>query len=938
MPRQDNSSTDPAFTDGPLPPTTPASQVPPKRAPFSITLFNPSGFFMVAAAFLSPLRYVRFLIVPLALLSCLVAAFNWYDLQDHIERVLKSLGFWQGLAVSMLSANLFSRLVLGTVMASYDAPPQQFRIRLMLGILPRFSVDRRPIRSLGRAEQRVCYMATILARLFLFGIGIFAWNMLRRSGSGAAEFFLALGILGGTSFVFVSNPLWPADGYNWLANKVNRPRLRQSAFKLLTQVVSGRGVPTALDRRETSILLLFAVGCIVFTTLLLYGILSAAALALERRFQGNGVLMFCLILAMMVLYMVSKRSQRRMATGGAVRRNGGHDARRQAEHNGARRQEPSPQSNPSDSDLSDMAQNGIGARRQAARRQRPSAARVDDPVAKSRPLGPNAEEIEAVLGASDDAPPNGQDGSEGGEGTEAGRSTSDMLEALLSMDVADEFDTDEIEETEEEDLTALLEELLAPDPEDEPENEPENEAYTSDAPDLTELSRAAAEAAAAASKAQVLDADDVTPVDNTPPRATWLVPQATPVPEEPAEPQARTDPPAPQAPLPVPRAPAPVPERQRPAPLKPASSGGGGRRRSDDLDRVLRMNTHTPRKRTSWARRIVWVLILGLLGYLATLPYQLEVGGEFTIQPVDRAEVRTRTDGEITEIRVQEGDWVSEGQILAVLSNWDEQRDISVRSAELSRLQAELDGLIEGPSPTEIAVAEQRLSTAMVQVEIAQEQLDLQQQLYDRGTTTKSALDDANADLRLARAEAEEARATLVHARTGPTESEIAAARAEIVRHEEDLRFADLKLAQTFVRAVTEGQVVGSLSGVPIGTYLPEGGLFVELEDNRTLVAEIEVPETLIGEVQPGARAEMRFWADANTSVFGTVERVAPKAEEREFGRVLRVQVDVPNPDGRLAANMTGQGKIDAGTYPVWQVFSRIIVRFFEVELWSWLP
>ena len=67
-------------------------------------------------------------------------------------------------------------------------------------------------------------------------------------------------------------------------------------------------------------------------------------------------------------------------------------------------------------------------------------------------------------------------------------------------------------------------------------------------------------------------------------------------------------------------------------------------------------------------------------------------------------------------------------------------------------------------------------------------------------------------------------------------------------------------------------------------------------------------------------------------------ERLAPLAEEREFGRVVRVSVRVPNPDGRLASNMTGHAKIEVGERPVWEVFSRIVVRFFEVELWSWLP
>ena len=314
------------------------------------------------------------------------------------------------------------------------------------------------------------------------------------------------------------------------------------------------------------------------------------------------------------------------------------------------------------------------------------------------------------------------------------------------------------------------------------------------------------------------------------------------------------------------------------------------------------------------------------------------MGGEFIVQPLDRAEVRARTDGEIIQINIKEGDWVESGEVMAILSNWDEQRDIAVREADLARLMAELDTLIEGPSAEEIAVARQKIATAQVQVEIKTADLDLQQRLFDSGTTTKTALDNAASDLRLAEAALEEARTNLDLVEAEASPSEIAAAQAEIARHEEDLAFARLQLEHTNIRAVTSGQVVSSLAVVPIGVYLPEGGLFAELEDNRTIIAEIEVPETSIEEVAIGAPVELRLWSDTKTSVFGTVERLAPKAEEREFGRVMRVLVRVENPEGKLAANMTGHGKIAAEERPVWQAFTRIIVRFFEVELWSWLP
>ena len=86
------------------------------------------------------------------------------------------------------------------------------------------------------------------------------------------------------------------------------------------------------------------------------------------------------------------------------------------------------------------------------------------------------------------------------------------------------------------------------------------------------------------------------------------------------------------------------------------------------------------------------------------------------------------------------------------------------------------------------------------------------------------------------------------------------------------------------------------------------------------------------------ATAELRLWSGPEASLYGTVKSIAPRAEPRDFGQVIRVQIEVPNPDGKLAANMTGFGKVSATERPVWQAFTRIIARFFVVEMWSWMP
>lgn len=555
----------------------------------------------------------------------------------------------------------------------------------------------------------------------------------------------------------------------------------------------------------------------------------------------------------------------------------------------------------------------------------------------------------------------------------ADQAAEDMLEALLALDDAEE----EIDE-----ISSALEDLLAPhEPSEAAAEDPQADIQADIQALVGSPPETAADTRSKATDEILADIPADTPDDARPGARPETQPETQPEtrPDRPADRQKDTakgrpadtpenGPAAEQADVPTGAAAAeqarpketPHPDRhpeQRPAPPpalraepappvrrkkksklpdKPAPNAPS--RARDDLDRVLRVEARTGASRGSWLRRLFWLTILGLLIFGLTRPYAMEVGGEFIIQPLDRAEVRARTDGEIVQVNVEEGDRVAEGAVLAVLSNWDEKRDVAVRRAEIARLEAQLETLIEGPKPSEIAVAEQRVATAQIQLEIAATALERQEQLLEAGVISESRVEDARANHRLAAAKVAEQESSLALVSEQATPQEIASAQAEIARNLEDLKFAELKLEQTYIRATVSGQVVSTMTEVPIGTYLPEGGLFAELEDNRTVVAMIEVPETSIEDVRVDARVEMRLWSDTGTSVYGTVKRLAPRAEEREFGRVVRVNVEVPNPDGKLNGNMTGQAKIDAGVFPAWVVFTRLIVRFFDVEVWSWLP
>ncbi len=371
----------------------------------------------------------------------------------------------------------------------------------------------------------------------------------------------------------------------------------------------------------------------------------------------------------------------------------------------------------------------------------------------------------------------------------------------------------------------------------------------------------------------------------------------------------------------------------------PARSVAEARRRAALVDRLHDFPDLEPQRRSpSVFKWLFWLSAIGILAVVAFLPYTREVGGDFVILPAEKTAVNARVDGEIVEVFVREGDWVEAGQKLAKMSDWEARRDVAQMRAKLDKAIAELQLLEEGAKPEAIALAEKAVESAEVKVGFARRQAARIEQLLASKTVSVARADEARSDLRTAEAELAQARANLELVRTGARQSEIDAARADVRELQGELEFREDELARTVVTAPTAGRVVTPNVHLLRGRYLETGDLFCELEDNRLARAEVGVPETDVEQTEVGAEVRLRARGLTGRELTGNIVSIAPQAEERPFGLIVRVVTEIPNEDGMLRTGMTGFAKISSEQVPVWQAFSRMIVRFVEIEVWSWVP
>jgi RND family efflux transporter MFP subunit len=276
----------------------------------------------------------------------------------------------------------------------------------------------------------------------------------------------------------------------------------------------------------------------------------------------------------------------------------------------------------------------------------------------------------------------------------------------------------------------------------------------------------------------------------------------------------------------------------------------------------------------SWLVRFGWLLLLIVV---LLIPYPYETGGPFAVLPTTQTQVHVEIDGgRIDKVFVREGDVVTAGQPLAVID---------------------------------------------------------QREYVKHVGSTQAQLDNTRAQLALLRKQ-------LIMLTTPPNIEQIQALEAEVRRLEIVLADYQQQVELTVIRAPVAARVTTPLIDQRVGQYLKKGDLFATLEQAQTIRAEIQVPEGDAPLVRVGAGVKVVLWAYPGETFTGSVTEVAPVAAVPSNSKVnsVRVVAELPNPDQRLKSNITGYAKIHAGRMLFGFVLSRLIIRWFQVQFWYWIP
>ena len=292
------------------------------------------------------------------------------------------------------------------------------------------------------------------------------------------------------------------------------------------------------------------------------------------------------------------------------------------------------------------------------------------------------------------------------------------------------------------------------------------------------------------------------------------------------------------------------------------------------------------------------------------------VGEPGQLQAFETAEVHARIAGYVKSWTVNIGASVKKGQILAELA-------VPELEAELRRKQAAIEQAMAGRKQSEAAVEVARADIAGSEAKLAvvragvhradaeiarwAAELGRVEQLFAARAQTGTLLDETRSKHRSAEATLEEVRAQVRSAEVGLIQtraaldrarSDVNAAIAAIDVATADAHHARAMLAYARIEAPFDGVVTRrNIDTGDLARPGPDGPpLFVVARSDIVTIA-VNVPEAFAAAVEPGDRASVKIPAMGGGSSRGP-SRGSPGLDPRT--RTIRVEVDIPNPEGRL--------------------------------------
>jgi len=314
---------------------------------------------------------------------------------------------------------------------------------------------------------------------------------------------------------------------------------------------------------------------------------------------------------------------------------------------------------------------------------------------------------------------------------------------------------------------------------------------------------------------------------------------------------------------------------------------------------------------------------------------EITVNGSITAW--DPIEIGSQANGlAITSILVEEGTFVSKGQVLAILDASLIKPQLDSAKAQLKASLASAKKALQPNRPEDINGLSAAVSQAQANVEdqeatLAQAEANLldanqnvkryeylekegavsSQELGTRQTTAKVAIatvSSAREKIKAAKFSLRQAHERLAMAKQGGRIEDIQIADAGVEQTRAEIKRLQAQIEQTFIRAPVDGII--TKRDAHIGDIAQAGKMMFSLARDSRLELRAQVPETDLKVLKPEQAVTIVSALTGSEGIAGQVREISPQIDSAT--RLATVRIDIPTSSG-VKPGMYAEGRIQIG-------------------------
>lgn len=318
-----------------------------------------------------------------------------------------------------------------------------------------------------------------------------------------------------------------------------------------------------------------------------------------------------------------------------------------------------------------------------------------------------------------------------------------------------------------------------------------------------------------------------------------------------------------------------------------------------------------------------------------------------TLLPFYHATIQAKVSGYVSQLNVDIGDVVRQGDVLAVLDIPEMEMQRGVLEAKVIRLEAE-----EKRAAANIKLADAQFQSAQARLEqtrselasadaslvASQSQLERTQDLVQRQSLQSRVLDEARMERDAAKAKKDsvasaiisaEADVKVAEANTLAAKAHLETAQAETLIATRELGELDAMLDYRELRAPFDGIVTERLIEPGNLVHAERGGSLFTISQTDRLRVRASIPEVDAALLNPGDTVSIEFpFFSAEAAIEGVVSRVSGMLDASTRSMIAEIELD--NPDNKLIPGMFGQVTIELSTQVAANTLPARAIRFSE--------